>query len=96
MGILLSLVFQNPGNVWFGTQQMCSRYLLTHRLNLSSVALHLREHGSYDNQQQDLPLIQSLLHVRPQQQGKCKTYVTAVLSALLEPSCPVSEAYINS
>ena len=78
-----------------------NRYFLTHRLNLSLVALHLREHGSYNNQQQDLQLIKYLLRVRPKKQAKCKTYIMAVrcpygVSALLKPSCTIFKAYMNS
>lgn len=82
------------GSVWFGISK-CVTYFLTHRLDLSSAVLHLREHGSYNNWHQDLQLVQYLLHVRPQQQTNYKTYVMAVLcpyvlSALLRPRCTQS------
>lgn len=57
LDVSMGIVFQNLGKAWFGVQQMCNRYFLTHRLNLSSVVPHLREHGSYHNRQQDLQLI---------------------------------------
>lgn len=58
LDVSLGIVFQNLGKVWFGIQRMGNRYFLTHRLNLSSVVPHLREHGSYHNRQQDMQLIQ--------------------------------------